>query len=316
MVWGCGDKGCTFDENYQYVWEQSGATHILGFNEPDHVDQSNMTSYMAAKHWVELQMVAAGFSPAMKLVAPAPATFDKDGVSSWLDEFFGNCSDVVPECDPTTVSAIAMHDYDGDAEALVKKAESASKRYGGRKVWITEFADGPWHRTPQGDTRASNDAYMKKVLPLLDASDSVERYAWFASRSDPSFDIVSNLLPYDSGTSVKLTSTGKIYAGQSGVKPDPEPPVRPQKWQKLTNRGTCKDMFYLGNAEYPPAPAKDMTPEACQAAAEASSDCAMPKTIALEHGGHGNCLCANTTCIQEPSDYLTLYVRNPGQMVV
>lgn len=315
MVWGCSKKGCSFPPNYQYIWEQAGVSHVLGFNEPDHVDQSNMTANEAAHNWVSMQMMAAGFSPAMKLVSPAPATYNGDGVSTWLDEFFGNCSDVVPECDPTTVAAIAMHDYDGDAEALVKKAEGAAKRYG-RKVWITEFADGPWHRTPEGDTRASNDAYMKKVLPLLDASDSVERYAWFASRSDPGFNIVSNLLPYDKGTSVKLTSSGKIYAGQTGVKPDPEPTPPTDKWHKVAARTACQDLFWLGGAEWPPAGHMDMSLDVCKAAAESESNCTHPKTIAYEHGGNGGCMCSSATCVQVPSEYQDLWAQGAHREAV
>lgn len=275
-----------------------------------------MTAYQAAKHWVQLQMLAAGFGPALKLVSPAPAETGGDGVSPWLDEFFGNCTSVVRECDPSTVTAIALHDYGGDAQGLVAKAEAASKRYGGRKVWITEFADGPWHRTPQGDCRASNDAYMAKVLPLLDASDAVERYAWFASRSDPVFDIASNLLPYDS-VDTTLTSTGKIYAGGAAGAPGtcppftPAPPAKPGTWpvKPFARRTSCKDVFYLGAAEWPPGGAKDMSVAACEAAAEAESMCTHPKTIAVEHGGNGNCLCANATCVPEPSTYLDLHVR-------
>merc|ERR1712190_415099 len=115
-------------------WEQAGVTHLLGFKEPDQVDQSNIAPHDAAKLWVQLQMIAAGFDPALQLVSPAPATYDSNGISDWLDQFFGNCTHVVSECDPSTIKALAMHDYEGDAAALVKKAEGASKRYGDRKV--------------------------------------------------------------------------------------------------------------------------------------------------------------------------------------
>lgn len=191
-----------------------------------------------------------------------------------------------------------------------------SKRYGGRKVWVTEFADGPWHRTPEGDCRASNDAYMAKVPPLLDASDAVERYAWFASRSNPGFDIASNLLPYDS-TGTELTSTGKIYAGGTAGTPGdcppftPAPPAKPGTWPLMPThkRSACKDLFYLGAGKWPPGGAKDMSVPACEAAAEAEATCTQPKTIAVEHGGNGNCLCANTTCVVESSTYLDVFVQ-------
>jgi hypothetical protein len=79
----------------------------------------------------------------------------------------------------------------------------------GRKVWITEFAIlGVWnHPVP----RVQQDAYMKEVLPLLDASAAVFRYAWFTSRNTPNeMNGGSNLLPYGSAD-MTPTSTGKIY---------------------------------------------------------------------------------------------------------
>ena len=50
------------------------------------------------------------------------------------------------------------------------------------------------------------------MLPKLDASASVFRYAWFTSRNPPNtMNGGSNLLPFNS-TSTTPTSTGKIYA--------------------------------------------------------------------------------------------------------
>lgn len=53
---------------------------------------------------------------------------------------------------------------------------------------------------------------MEKVLPLLDASDAVFRYAWFSARNPSTPDVMaSNLLPTDSN-STEQTTTGQIYA--------------------------------------------------------------------------------------------------------
>ena len=65
-----------------------------------------------------MQAVAAQFEPALQLVAPAVSSgsesggsdaWDDDGRSTWLDEFFGNCSDVVDACDPESIVHIAMY---------------------------------------------------------------------------------------------------------------------------------------------------------------------------------------------------------------
>ena len=147
----------------------------------------------------------------------------------WLDEFFGNCSDVVAECDPSLIKYLAFHDYHGHAGNIIRKAELAVQRYGGRKVWITEFAVG------YGKNRTEQDKFMRVALPMLEASNAIHRYAWFSSWNKPSSWVAeSSLLPFDTN-STQLESTGRIYAGLSTATPVstatqpagplPEPPV-------------------------------------------------------------------------------------------
>eukprot|EP01043_Picozoa_sp_COSAG02_P038437 COSAG02_NODE_2963_length_7646_cov_10.941036_8_plen_97_part_00 len=68
---------------------------------------------------------------------------DDDGVSPWLDAFFGNCS-TISGCDSTKVEGIAFHDYAGNTSNLLRRAEGLSARYGpiigqpaGARIWIT-----------------------------------------------------------------------------------------------------------------------------------------------------------------------------------
>lgn len=81
----------------------------------------------------------------------------------------------------------------------------------------------------------------------------------------------------------------------------------------------CKTELWLGSAGFQPPvvghPAHYMTPEACQAAAVNNSACTSPKTIAVETGGHGNCLCANATCVLEPSTYLKVYAQENKEQI-
>jgi hypothetical protein len=115
------------------------------------------------------------------------------------------------ECDPSTIKYIAMHDYHGDVKQLQKRVSGARKRYSGRKLWLTEFAITRWGDAPN---REEQDAYMTEVLPYLDGSDDVFRYAWFSTRNAPNNQNGgSNLL--DSDGSASVTSTGRIYGGQS-----------------------------------------------------------------------------------------------------
>ena len=68
---------------------------------------------------------------------------DDDGVSPWLDAFFGNCS-IISGCDSTKLEGIAFHDYIGNASNLLRRIEGLSARYGpiigqpaGARIWIT-----------------------------------------------------------------------------------------------------------------------------------------------------------------------------------
>merc|ERR1719188_2592322 len=58
---------------------------------------------------------------------------------------------------------------------------------------------------------------MTELLPYLDSSEHVFRYAWYAARNAPNEQNGgSNLLPYDND-SLTPTSTGKIYAAKSSA---------------------------------------------------------------------------------------------------
>merc|ERR1712039_1112839 len=81
----------------------------------------------------------------------------------------------------------------GNADDIIKKATGAAKKYG-RKVWLTEFSVG------SGKHRVAQDAFLKQVVPALEDSDSVFRYAWYSTRNAPDTWVAeSSLLPYYQG---------------------------------------------------------------------------------------------------------------------
>ena len=198
-------------------WAKANVKYLLGYNEPDYGNGHNhpnmMSSHAAAADWPNVQSVAAKFSPALQLVSPSvssngPDAWDEDGRSPWLDDFLGNCTHIVPGCDPSLIKYIGMHDYVGDVAKLKRRISGAVKRYG-RPVWLTEIAITKWGAPPSRDVQ---DAYMRELLPYLDGSNDVFRYAWFTARNAPNQQNGgSNLLPYNS-TDLTPTSTGKIYA--------------------------------------------------------------------------------------------------------
>jgi hypothetical protein len=223
MVNGINQAKSMLTNHFRTSWAELNVRYLLGYNEPDYGNGHNHPHMCspadAAADWPDLQKLALMFDPPLELVAPGVASgsetggsdaWDADGHSTWLDEFFGNCTEVVDDCDPSMIKYIAMHDYWGNVSKLERRLSGAVHKYG-RKVWLTEFAITDWRDPP---TREMQDAYMKDVLPFLDSNDNVFRYAWFSSRNAPdSQNGGSNLLEADG--SAKLTSTGEIYKHHS-----------------------------------------------------------------------------------------------------
>lgn len=201
------------------VWRESRARFLLGYNEPDYGNGHNHPHAMnprdAAMDWSHVQDLAR--SNNLTLVSPAISTtgLNDDGVSKWLDEFFANCS-TIDTCDPSLIEHIAFHDYGGDPDVIVKRANGLYRRYK-RTVWITEFAINKWS-AGYPPTREQQDAYMRKVLSMLDESEAIYRYAWYTARDQPSAADApgggGNLLKWNV-TDPTLTSTGYIYAEHS-----------------------------------------------------------------------------------------------------
>ncbi|MDQ2588170.1 sigma-70 family RNA polymerase sigma factor [Saccharothrix yanglingensis] len=172
MIWGA--KTVT-PADLEAVARQG--TTLLGFNEPDLAEQSNMTVEQALDLWPRLQ--ATG----MRLGSPAVAhSADKPG--GWLDRFMAGA-----EQRGLRVDFIALHWYGSDfgpaaVGHLRNYLDAVSARYG-LPVWLTEYSlmdfSGGGVRYP--DERqladfAGGSSRMLEGLPYL------ERYAWFALPAD------------------------------------------------------------------------------------------------------------------------------------
>lgn len=194
MFWNSGDVS---PENLAAV-RGSGATHVLGFNEPDMSSQANMSPKECLEWWPQLMELP------QRLGSPAPAD------ARWLERF-------MPEADQRglRVDFVCVHRYPdlsgpdpvGEVEAMLT---DTYRKYG-RPVWLTECgaADvGAWGQ-PQisRPTAASARAFLKKLLAMLEGLPFVERYAWFADRVGEEYRFGSLFDP----RSERLTPMGRIY---------------------------------------------------------------------------------------------------------
>ena len=207
MIWGADQVNAT-----DLAAAQAAGAPVLGFNEPDRADQSNLTVDEALTLWPRLTALDAELgSPAVSANAATPG--------GWLDRFLAGT-----EAQRLRVDFIALHWYGTDftdparaASDLCRYLASAYDCYH-LPIWLTEYAladftaglaDGSY------PTAAEQAAFVEASVPLLEGLPFVARFAWF-SLSDVGTESRTGL--YSDATT--LSPAGHAYFR-------PRPPDRP-----------------------------------------------------------------------------------------
>lgn len=168
MIWGRED---TTDETLARVVHSNRSGHLLGFNEPERRDQSNLTVAEAIQAWPRLMQT--GF----RLGSPA-ISLDRRG-KAWLREFLGAVGTGL------RVDFICVHWY-GDlirpdaAETLRAELGAIHQAYG-QPVWLTEFGamDAYFSAGQNGPLLAAE--FIQRTRPMLESLSFLERAAWFSA---------------------------------------------------------------------------------------------------------------------------------------
>lgn len=154
MIWG--------RKTLLYMNISKDAQYVMGFNEPNHFEQSNITAKQAAFFWREIEEKSHG----RPLVSPAASrckTAECHGdATEWFDEFFANCQGC-------RVDYLATHMYKCHPETVMDYLKDLYQRYR-LKIWLTEFAC-PFSTDPEEELK-----YMKQLIPRLEAADYVFRF--------------------------------------------------------------------------------------------------------------------------------------------
>jgi len=196
MVWGSWTA--TANPTPPAKLAASGAKIILGFNEPDHADQANLTVAAALALWPAMDQ------PAFERVgSPASAS---DG-QVWFEQFMTGVQQ-----QNLRVDFIALHWYGWDAgscanvsglEAYIKWAEQWHK-----PLWLTEWSCRM--QTAEVTRKFYDDAVaMFAKHPLL------ERYAWFLTRTTTNADFANASLLDGNGNP---TALGTDYMNASAFR--------------------------------------------------------------------------------------------------
>jgi hypothetical protein len=140
--------------------------HLLGYNEPDHTEQSNVSVETAIKEWPNMMKTG------LRLGSPATTDF------TWLYSFMSEARKR-----NYRVDYVAIHAYWGGLsgnEWYARLKEIYEKT--GRPLWITEWNNGAnW--TKEGWPNSTTDQQLKQlsdlknILTVMDTAHFVERYS-------------------------------------------------------------------------------------------------------------------------------------------
>ena len=193
MTWGrlCEDSIL----NIGAVLRQSRFEDLLGFNEPDQPDQSNMTVSEALADWPKLMEFD------VRLGSPGCVHPDRE----WMNSFMRGVTQ-----QDLRVDFVTVHSYGGlNVRALMKRLETVYQLYG-RPLWITELAVGDWNAKTREENQYRPEQivrFIEQLVPRLEKCDFVERYAWFpADQDDPALGPCAFF-----NADGSLTTVGKAY---------------------------------------------------------------------------------------------------------
>lgn len=174
---------------------EMGYKVALGFNEPDHADQANLSVDEVLRLWPETDQ------PGLRIGSPAAAS---DG-QRWFEAFMQGVAER-----NLRVDFIAIHWYGWTAgtcndvsllEEYILWAEQWRK-----PIWITEWGC-------RAQSAAVTRKFLNDAVAMFARHPLIERYAWFLSRSDGEF--AGGALIDPAGT---LTAMGTDYAAKPATR--------------------------------------------------------------------------------------------------
>lgn len=195
MIWGKGSVS-------NVVFNASVA--LLGFNEPNHAKQANISAAQAAALWPQLQQKARAMGVPLGSPSAAPctsSTCNGGDYMTWFNAFFAACTGC-------QVDFLTSHYYGCSASGLQTFLSNLAKY--NLPIWLTEFNCGG------GSLNASlskHMAYMQAALPILEANPMVIKYAWMSARNTHPF--TAALFTRSDNNTAALTALGALYFNDS-----------------------------------------------------------------------------------------------------
>jgi hypothetical protein len=163
------------------------ASNLLTFNEPERIDQANMTPAQAAALWPQIEAIASTYD--LKIVGPC---MTKDAYT-WYNDFLAACTNcrIDYTCIHTYYQPMPCTGPDWECIGTTDPSKSETffleytldKWYNnyGKPIWVTEYGCYPWDIAGEGCDAAKHEAIMEQQTRVFEADDRVERYNWFST---------------------------------------------------------------------------------------------------------------------------------------
>ena len=220
------------------AWRKRGDGFLLmGFNEPDRTDQSNIPLADCVALWPQLMALN------QPLLSPSPGTLNPPvGETSWHQQFYDEADRL-----GYRVEYNAIHTYpgpsSGSSDYLVNLVQTEFNDYG-LPVWLTEFSFVDWGGT-QSWSEEDNYQCLAEFLWRAENLTALRKYALFVFTEDDNnpqpANPWSNFTPAPRSNSYdkdgNLTAFGRLYAAWDG-----DTTVRPEKSYMIHHRGLHKRM--------------------------------------------------------------------------
>jgi hypothetical protein len=151
-------------------WKTRGINHLLGYNEPDHPDQANLSVSEAIAGWPDL--LATG----LRVGAPAIT----DGGKGWLTDFMSRATTAGLRVDFVPVHYYRSYWTAADPDGATTQFYNFLKDIHDtvrRPLWVTEFNNGANWTSGPDPSYAQQAATVGRMIEMLDNTPFVERYA-------------------------------------------------------------------------------------------------------------------------------------------
>lgn len=186
MIWS--EKYLVDNAYSEYLIPLIGSDYaaLLGYNEPNWLGQAEMTVETALEYWPLLEKTG--------LRLGSPATTGRSGLD-WTIEFMKGA-----KTRGYRIDFLALHWY-GDCSSTegLKNFLDYYDAFG-MPMWLTE-----WSCYKQD--MATNTSFLKKIMPVLESYERLERYAWYSNRTTS--ETYAGAALFDS--TGKPTPAGEVY---------------------------------------------------------------------------------------------------------